>query len=72
VPACIEHVRKGAAHLARGAQAAVVVAAAEHGPAAAAHPIHGARESGADAHHAAGECFLAVRLDDQMRMVALE
>jgi hypothetical protein len=73
VPACIEeHVRKGAAHLARRAQAAVVVAAVEHGTAAAAHPVHGAREPGADAHHAAGECFLAVRFDDQVRMVSLE
>jgi len=72
VPACIEkHVGQGAAHLARGAQAAVVVAAVEHGPAAAAHPIHGARESGADAHHAAGECSLPVCLDDQVRMVSL-
>jgi hypothetical protein len=67
-----EYVREGPAHLARRAQAAVVVAAVEHRPAAAAHPVHGAREPGTDAHHAARECFLAVRFDDQVRMVSLQ
>jgi hypothetical protein len=43
----------------------MVVAAVEHRSAALAHPIHGTREPGADANHAAGECFLAVRLDDR-------
>ena len=73
VSACIEQdVGEGPAHLARRAQAAVVVAAVEHRPAAATHPIDGAREPGANAHHAAGERLLAVRLDDQVRVVSLE
>jgi hypothetical protein len=50
----------------------VVVAAVEHGPAAATHSIHSTREPGADAHHAAAEGFLTVCLDDQVRMVSLK
>ena len=50
----------------------MVIAAIEHRPAAPADAVHGAREAGADALHAARERLLALRLDDQVRVVALE
>ena len=50
----------------------MVVATVEHRPAASGHPVHGACEARRDALHAARERVLAVRLDDQVRVVALE
>jgi hypothetical protein len=67
-----QHVGERTSHLAQGAQRAVVVAAVEHPPAAPGDPVQRTRQPCRDALHPACEGVLAVRLDDQVRVVALE
>jgi hypothetical protein len=71
-PRVQQHVGERAPHLARGAEAAVVIAAVEHRAAPLRRAVQRAREPCRDALHPARERVLAVRLDDQVRVVALE
>jgi hypothetical protein len=72
VPSSIqEHVGERAAHLARRAQAAVVIAPIEDAPAPPARTIHCSCQARPDALHPAGECLLSLRLDDEVRVIGL-
>jgi hypothetical protein len=67
-----QHVGERPPHLARRAQRAVVVAAVEHRAAPPAHAVHRPREPRGDALLTVREGLLAVRLHDQVRVIALE
>ena len=73
VPARVQqHVAERAVDLARGRQQVHVVAVGEHAPGPPCDAIHGPREPRADGGHAAAERAAIVRLDDEVRVIALE
>jgi hypothetical protein len=55
----------------RRPQQTMVVAAVENRTSSSADAIHGARQASTDALHAARERLLALRLDDEVSVVAL-
>ncbi len=71
-PRVQEDVGQSATHLTRCAQQAMVVAPVENRPGPSADAIHGPRQASPDALHAARERLLAVGLDDQVGVVALQ
>jgi len=71
--ACVqEDVRQRPTHLARRSEKAMVVTPVQHRAAPSTHAIDRARETRRDALHAVREGLLAVRLDDQVGVIALQ
>ncbi len=67
-----QDVSQRAANLSGSTQQPVVIAAVEHGAALTGDPVDRSREACGDALHAAREGVLALRLDDQVRVIVLE
>ena len=66
-----EHVANRVRDFPRGPQHVRVIAIGKDGPAPLHHAIEGARHADLEALHSARQRFLAVRLDDEVQVIAL-